>query len=190
MPQGSSGADLDRLLAQELHQQQVNVGRLAPPAPRYRSLALQGGGHMSMLPQFLAGLSLKAAAGITLAAAAVGGGAAATMVTHSVSPVTWGQDVVSALQGCKAQYLPSGGGTNQGTEGQHNVGRCISAIAKTHGEKERALHAKASGTPNPMPTPKGQGRPSSLPTPTGTGRPDSLPTPPGKGRPSSVPPIG
>ncbi len=190
MPQGSSGPDLDRLLAQELHQQQLNVGRLAPPAPRYRSLALQGGRHMSLLPQFLAGLSLKAAAGITLAAAAVGGGTAATLVTHSVSPVTWGQDVVAALQGpngCKAQYLPSGGGMTPGSEGQHNVGRCISAIAKTHGQTERAAHANASGTPNPMPSPKGHGRPSSLPTPPGKGRPASLPTPAGKGRPSFVP---
>jgi hypothetical protein len=190
MPQGSSGADFDRLLAQELHQQQVNVGRLAPPAPRYRSLALQGGRHMSMLPQFLAGLSLKAAAGITLAAAAVGGGAAATVVTHSVSPVTWGQDVVTALQGCKVHYLPSGGGMSPGAEGQHNVGRCISAVAKTHGQMERAEHANPSGTPNPMPSPKGHGRPSSLPTPTGKGRPTSLPTPAGKGRPSSVPTPG
>jgi hypothetical protein len=148
---------------------------------------------MSMLPQFLAGLSLKAAAGITLAAAAVGGGTAATLVTHSVSPVTWGQDVVTALQGpngCKAQYLPSGGGMNPGAEGQHNVGRCISAYAKTHGQMERAEHANPSGTPNPMPSPKGHGRPSSLPTPPGKGRPTSLTTPAGKGRPSSVPTTG
>ncbi len=143
---------------------------------------------MSVLPQFLTGLSLKAAAGITLAAAAVGGGAAATVVTHSVSPVTWGQDVVNALQGCKAEYLPSGSGTNQGAEGQHNVGRCISAIAKTHGQQERAMHAKSSGTSNPMPTPKGHGRPSSLPTPSGKGRPSSLPTP--RGRSGSLPTPG
>ncbi len=143
---------------------------------------------MSMLPSFLAGLSLKAAAGIALAAAAVGGGAAATVVTHSVSPVTWGQDVVSALQGCKADYLPSGSGTNPGAEGQHNVGRCISAFARTHGQQERAAHANPSGTPKPMPTPKGHGRPSSLPTPPGKGRPSSLPTP--RGRPSSLPTSG
>ncbi|MGC8474262.1 MAG: hypothetical protein ACP5PW_07650 [Candidatus Dormibacteria bacterium] len=189
MPQGSSVPDLDRLLEQELHQQQVGVGRLVPPAPRYRSLALQGGRHMSMLPQFLAGLSMKAAAGITLAAAAVGGGAAATVVTHSVSPVTWGQDVVTALQGCKAQYLPTST-TSPGSEAQHNVGRCISATAKMHGEQQRAAHANPSGTPNPMPTPKGHGRPNSLPTPSGKGRPNSLPTPSGKGRPNSLPTPG
>ncbi len=145
---------------------------------------------MSMLPQFLAGLTMKAAAGITLAAAAVGGGAAATVVTHSVSPVTWGQDVVNALQGCKAQYLPSATATTPGSEGRHNVGRCISAYAKTHGEQQRVAHANPSGTPNPMPSPKGHGRPTSLPTPPGKGRPSSLPTPSGKGRPTSLPTPG
>lgn len=145
---------------------------------------------MSMLPQFLAGLSMKAAAGITLAAAAVGGGAAATVVTHSVSPVTWGQDVVQALQGCKHEYLPPAITASPGSEGQHNVGRCISAYAKMHGEQQRAAHANPSGTPNPMPTPKGRGRPSSLTTPPGKGRPSSLPTPSGKGRPASLPTPG
>ncbi len=145
---------------------------------------------MSMLPQFLAGLSMKAAAGITLAAAAVGGGAAATVVTHSVSPVTWGQDVVQALQGCKTTSLPPAITASPGSEGQHNVGRCISAYAKMHGEQQRAAHANPSGTPNPMPTPKGRGRPSSLTTPPGKGRPSSLPTPSGKGRPASLPTPG
>ena len=141
---------------------------------------------MSLMPKFLAGLSMKAAAGLTVAAAAVGGGAAATVVTHSVSPVTWAQDVVNALQTCKTDYLPKPGSGNQSAEGQNNVGRCISATAKTHGAMERATHAHPSGPPSPMPTPRGQGRPTSLPTPPGKGRPNSLPAP--GGPPSSLPP--
>ncbi len=143
---------------------------------------------MALLPGFLSGLSLKAAAGLALAAAAVGGGAAASVATHSVDPVNWGQAVVQAVQGCKAQYLPSPGATP--SPGQENVGACVSAIARQHGVRQRQLHSKGRGSGMPSGLPSAASSRGHRPTTPGEGRPSSLPTKPGRGRPSSLPTPG
>jgi hypothetical protein len=192
--ESSNMPDLDRLLEQELQRQvATHPGSAADPGmARYHAAFLRGGMHMPFVPSFLAGLSAKGAAGLALAAIAVGGGAAATVASHSIDPVTWGQMVVGQVSTCKAEYGPSASPSatpSASPSAKANIGQCVSAFAKTHGQTERKLHAHAtpSGRPSGLPT----GRPSGLPTgrPSGlpTGRPSGLPTPKGKGRPSSNP---
>jgi hypothetical protein len=196
--ESSNMPDLDRLLEQELKRQvATHPGNAADPGmARYHAAFLRGGMHMPFVPSFLAGLSAKGAAGLALAAITVGGGAAAaTVVSHDVNvniSTPWGQLVVGQVSKCKAEFGPSASPTatpSVSPAAKANIGQCVSALAKTHGQKERKLHAHAtpSGRPSGLPT----GRPSGLPTgrPSGltTGRPSGLPSPKGKGRPSSTP---
>ncbi len=136
---------------------------------------------MSFLPQFVTALSAKAAIGLATAGLVLGGGTAATIATRTANPVTWGQDVVSTLQGCKTA-LPSG---------DRNVGQCVSTFAKTHGIAERAKHshgATAGGmgrptSPGAQGSAHASGKPGSLPAKAShpSGRPQGL----SSGRPSN-----
>lgn len=139
---------------------------------------------MGLLPGVLTGLSVKAAAGLTVAAAAAGGGVAATVATHSPDPVVWGQAVVRAVQGCRAQDQPTPG--TAPSPGAENVGRCVSAFARQKGQRERQLHSRATDHPSANPG-AGHGRPGSLPAPPGHASPGSPPTGSAHGRPGSLP---
>lgn len=193
----SDTPDLDRLLEQQLQREVATHpgSSAAPGMARYHAASLRGGMHMPFVPSFLAGLSAKGAAGLALAAIAVGGGAAATVASHSVDPMNWGQMVVGQVKTCKAEYGPSAtpsASPSVSPAAKANVGQCVSAFAKTHGQMERKLHAHASpsGRPSGLPSgrPSSPGRPSGLPTPPAfAGKPSGLPTPRGKGRPSGTP---
>lgn len=131
---------------------------------------------MSFLPQFVTALSTKAAIGLATAGLVLGGGAAATVATRTADPVTWGQDVVIALRGCKTT-LPTT---------DRNLGQCVSAYAKTHGAAERAQHshgASAGGrgvgrqaSPGSQGPAHASGKPGSLPAKAPHGRPQGLPS--------------
>jgi hypothetical protein len=183
--ESNTESDLDHLLQRALKQKAAaHQGRSPlPGAARYHAAFLSGGAHMSFLPQFAAGLSAKAAIGLTAAAVAVGGGTATAIATGSVNPVNWGQAVVQAVTTCKAEYAPRATPSSS-TTAKENVGQCVSAFAKQHGQQERALHAK--GGPGVRPTSHPTGKPSGLPTGHSSGRPTGLPSHP-TGRPSGLP---
>jgi len=77
-----------------------------------------------MTDKGLAFLTGKGLAGLVAAILAVGGSAVvATAATGSANPAAWGQHVKAAVEGCKDQA--------------GNAGRCVSASAKQHSEKQR-----------------------------------------------------
>lgn len=179
MNMDGGGFDLDRLLEQEL---QRAAGQLQGPSAgasqaAYHSAIAAGGASLSFssIPAFLTG---KAAIALAAAAVVTGGAAVtATAATGSPDPGVWGSVVVQAVQGCKATIGTGPTAANHTASGaRDNIGQCVSAIAKTHGATERALHSHASDARTNHPT----GRPTDLPH----GRPSDLPG----GRPSNVPP--
>ena len=127
---------------------------------------------MSLLASLTAAASTKAAAGLAVAALAVGGGSiAATAATGTTNPAVWGKTVTAAVATCKDKL----------TDSQHGIGQCVSAVAKQKGAEERAKHSEAGEThPTGKPTDLPGGKPSSLPG----GPPTGVPA----GPPSSVPP--
>jgi hypothetical protein len=173
--ESSTESELDHLLQQALKRRAGahQGGSPLPEAARYHAAFLSGGAHVPFLPQFAAGLSAKAAIGLTVATVAVGGGTATAIATGSVNPVSWGQDVVQAVTTCKAEYGPSATPSSSTTT-KENVGQCVSAFAKQHGQKERALHAK--GGPGVLPTSHPTGEPSGLTSGHPTGKPNGLPS--------------
>lgn len=138
---------------------------------------------MSLLPSLVATMSTKAVIGMAVVAAAAGGGVTATVTTGSPNPVVWGQQVVQAVQGCKADNLSSPTAGQGGSQGSTNVGRCVSATPTQKGQQERAVHAKGMGAPTSHPT----GAPSSHPTGAPTSHPTGAPTSHVAGQPSSLP---
>ena len=191
--ESSNIPDLDRLLENELQRQvSTHPGHAADPGmARYHAAFLRGGMHMPFGPGFVAGISAKAAIGLAVATLAVGGGAvAAAATTHSINPVVWGETVVGAVKTCKAEYGPSATTTGS-TTAKENVGQCVSAVAKTHGQgqTECALHAHGTqgGSHNGLSSSHPTGRPANLPAAAGSGKPNGLPTSKGKGRPNSNP---
>ena len=145
---------------------------------------------MPFIPSFLAGLSAKGAAGLAVAAIAVGGGTAATVATHSMDPVTWAQVFVGQVKTCQSQFPGGHLATPTGsTTAKENVGQCVSGFAKKHGQAEHALHANGAqgGNPKGLSSSHSTGRPANLPAAAGSGKPNGLPTSKGKGRPNSNP---
>ena len=184
--EGGGLPEFDRFLEHELTRR---VGRLSGPSPLpYQAAFRRGGRVMSLASVAAAAASSKAAAALAAAALIAGGGSvAATAATGSANPAVWGRTVTSAVASCKAG------------QGQHGIGLCVSAIAKTHGQQERAAHAQ--GAPSPAPTAHATAAPTAPAHPDG--RPTTLPTPaqsvPGltagptphpTGKPSAVPSHG
>lgn len=186
------GFDLDELLERELRRHATAEGAPAPlpSAARYHAASLTGGFHLPLISNLLSTLSAKAAVGLAVATIASGGVVAGVVTTGSPNPEVWGQQVLQAVQGCKAEYLPGASpSTSPGVSSSPtpaNVGRCVSAFARQRGETERNLHSKGrSGA---------RGRPSGLPagglggTSHPAGPPAGLPTAHPRGRPSGAPP--
>jgi hypothetical protein len=144
----ADGDDFDALLGHELRR---HVGRLQGPTPAYRQAAYRAvstGGRtsMSLVPSLAAATSSKIAAGLATAALVVGGGsAAASAATHSTDPGVWGRTVTQAVATCKSQLAA----------GEHGIGQCVSAVAKEHGEDQRAAHAQSGGGSGASPNSQG-----------------------------------
>jgi hypothetical protein len=72
-------------------------------------------------------LGFKVLTGVALAAAAatIAGAATETVITGSVNPSVWGQQVQKSVEACKRTVAASG---------QHGIGECVSDFASKHGE--------------------------------------------------------
>jgi len=119
--------------------------RPRPDQARYRNASMSRGRVDVMTIKGIgAALGLNAVAGgaaIVLAA----GAAAGTMATGSMNPVNWGQRISETVVQCKQQVEAKGQ--------PRNVGQCVSAIAKQHGEQIRQQHAEsAEGMGEPRPS--------------------------------------
>jgi hypothetical protein len=125
---------------------------------------------MSVLAKAVAVVSTKGAVGLAVALLAVGAAAVATeaSVTGSGNPTNWGHAVVDQVNSCKAALKP----------GQHGIGQCVSAFAKTHGQQVSSQHASDART---RASEAREDHPSGQPT--NPGKPSNAP-----GRPSNVPP--
>ena len=152
----NANADLDHRLERELERQ---VGGLRGPSPAvgqsaYHAFAT-GGRKLS--------LRYKALASLVAASFAVAGGAvAAAAATGSTDPSVWGATVTKAVSTCKDELK----------DGQHGIGQCVSAVAKTHGPAERAEHSQASAAR----TDKPHGKPSDVPRGKPSGKPGGRPS--------------
>lgn len=125
---------------------------------------------MSGLTKAASVVSTKGAAGLAGALLAVAGAGVVTeaAVTGSANPSNWGQAVVNQVDKCKDALQP----------GQHGIGQCVSAFAKTHGEQVSSSHASDARTHAASDARHSPGRPA------GAGKPSDAPG----GRPSNVPP--
>ncbi|HLQ62041.1 MAG TPA: hypothetical protein VK131_09270 [Candidatus Acidoferrales bacterium] len=91
------------------------------------------------------------AVAVAVAAILVAAGAASA-ATGSPNPAVWGATVTQAVADCKNALQP----------GQHGIGQCVSAVARTHGPTVSAEHrASPARTNEPShPTGKPTGRPT------------------------------
>jgi hypothetical protein len=172
------GDSFDQWLGQQL-EQHTSAHSAPSPMPaqaQYHAAYLQGGLHVPMLSKVAAVLTTKAAIAATvgvLVAAAAG----EAVVTGSVNPTDWGQQVVQQVQKCKEALAPE----------SHGIGKCVSSFASQHGKKVSSDH-RATPTPgqgnggngNGNGSGNGSGNDKTHPTP-----PDKVhPTPPGKDHPT------
>ena len=151
----------DQWLGQELQQHAAahNAPSPTPAQAQYHAAYIQAGVHVPLLAKVAAVLATKAAIAVTfgvLAAAAAG----EAVVTGSINPVDWGQQVVQQVQKCKDALVPE----------SHGIGECVSSFSSQHGKN-------VSGDHRAHPTP-GQGNGN------GGGNDKAHPTPPAKVHPS------
>ena len=151
----NSGDGFDQLLTQEL---QRAAGTLEGPNASagqslYHAVFTSGGTAVSVFSSITAAVTTKAAIAATAATIVVGGAAAGTLASGSANPTNWGSSVSKMVETCKSTVRSDSGSTTGGTTGAtttagatntapKNVGQCVSAFAKTHGAKKRALHAQ------------------------------------------------
>ena len=84
---------------------------------------------------------------------------AAAAATGSANPLVWGQYVTDTVSTCKSEL----------GSGQHDIGKCVSAIARQKGAQERNQHSNGQGASQNHP---GQGGPPSwVPSGPPSGRP-------------------
>ena len=155
------GDSFDQWLGQQL-QQHASAHSAPSPMPaqaQYHAAHIRAGVHVPMLAKVAAVLTTKAAIAVTfgvLAAAAAG----EAVVTGSINPVDWGQQVVQQVQTCKDALAPD----------SHGVGDCVSSFSSQHGKN-------VSGDHRANPTP-GQGNGNGNGNGNGAGKDKTHPTPP------------
>jgi hypothetical protein len=174
-----NGFDLDSHLERELHRQ---VGSISGPRP----FASQSAYHAAFMKASRTGLrsrlasvaSSRVAAGLAVAALAVGGGSlAAAAATGSSDPAVWGKTVTAAVEQCKDQL----------GSGIHGIGECVSQVAKQKGAEARAAHSQggsAKDHPNGAPAAKSNGNANGNANANGNGNTNGHP---GGGPPSTTP---
>lgn len=147
-PMGSDpGADFDRWLGGQLRTAlDPELGTVPRPAEaRYRIAPRHQGGRVTPIRLGIgAALGAKSLLGGAIVALAAGA-AAGTASTHSANPVSWGQHVVQVVAQCKAADT--------------NVGRCVSAFARQHGDQVSAQHSQSTNHTSASPSPKPGQRP-------------------------------
>jgi hypothetical protein len=173
------GDSFDQWLGQQLQQHAAAHNAPSPMAAQaqYHAAYIKGGVHVPVLAKVAAVLTTKAAIAVTfgvLAAAAAG----EAVVTGSINPVDWGQQVVQQVEKCKDSLAPD----------SHGVGDCVSSFTSKHGKNVSDEHRA-----HPSPTP-GQGTGNENGNGTGNGNgdgkekahatPTARPSPPDKDHPS------
>jgi hypothetical protein len=135
--------DFGLWLEGELRKAYVTFSATPPPAGAPYRAGVHAAGHRR-LP--------RARAAIVAAAVAIGlmgtTALAAAAVTGSANPQVWGQHVKDAVNTCKSEL----------GSGQHDIGKCVSAIARQKGAQERDQHSNGHGASQSHP---GQGGPPS-----------------------------
>jgi len=130
-------SDFDREIEFELHRSLDSIGHEAIPPRRLvqsrttRTRALVGGAGAALAAKLVSGVAVAAAA-VTVAGATA---------TGSLDPTVWGQQVSNRVQECKAALA----------DGQHGIGDCVSAFAKTHGAgvaSDARHHGNGNGNAN------------------------------------------
>ena len=152
------GDTFDQWLGQQLQQHASARGGPSPmpQQAQYHAAYIQGTVHIPMLAKVAAVLTTKAALAAAFGVLAVGA-ASEAVISGSVNPADWGQQVVQQVQKCKDALAPE----------SHGIGQCVSSFASQHGKTVSSEH-RANPTPG-----QGLGH-----TP---GPPDKTkPTPPGK----------
>ena len=156
------GPGFDQWLDSQLHQHAA-----AHPGPhplptqaQYHAAYLKGSTHLSLLAKIAAAVSTKAAIGVAASALVVGAaGASESVITGSLNPSDWGQQVVKQVNTCKTALVP----------GSHGIGDCVSSFASQHGKdvssERHATPTPGHGVHTPGP-PAGKGNPNPHPTPT------------------------
>lgn len=149
MSKMGSGEDFDRWLERELR---GVVGQLRGTRPRAHEAtyfaALAAGGQMTLSARLIATLTSRAAALAAAAALSVGGGAyaLAAAATGDPNPLNWGQQVKQVVQQCKEEVRSESpvGEASEAREvsAARNVGQCVSAFARQHGQQERSQHSQ------------------------------------------------
>jgi hypothetical protein len=125
-----NGFDLDSQLERELRRQIGSLSGTRPFASQsaYHAAFLQAS-RTDLRSRLASVASSKVAAGLAVAALAVGGGSlAAAAATGSTDPVVWGKTVTAAVDQCKDQL----------SNGIHGIGECVSQVAKQKGAEARA----------------------------------------------------
>ena len=149
--------EFDLWLEGELGKGYVPFSATPPPA----GAPYRAGVHAAGLRRLPRGHAARAA--IVAAAVAIGLTAttafAAATVTGSANAQVWGQYVADVVTTCKSEL----------GSGQHDIGKCVSAIARQKGAQERNQHSKGQGASQNHP---GQGGPpSGVPGGPPSGRP-------------------
>ena len=123
-------SDFEREIEQELHR--VLDSALPGTIPAWRVPR-----PWSMSKRILGGagvaLGFKVLTGVVLAAAAatIAGATTETLITGSVDPSVWGQQVQRSVAACKGTLSAAG---------QHGIGECVSDFATKHGDTESDTH--------------------------------------------------
>jgi hypothetical protein len=161
------------------HELERKLGAVASaPAPRPRYASARSGRRWWLMGGAGGALTAKLAGGLVVAVFATG--AAATALTGSASPTSWGSHIRDVVEGCQ----------DARTASDQGIGSCVSSVAQTHGPSvsssartepptpSRSPDAEHSppGPPSPLPSAHGHG-PSPGPTPHGP--PSPFPTPRG-----------
>ena len=161
-------------------QLQGTTGQQVGPHPQpaqaaYHHAFLSGGISMTGTSGALAALGGKAAAIATAAvlAAGVGGATAATQLTGSTNPDTWGKTVTAAVTTCKDKAAQ---------ENTHGIGQCVSAVASQHGQQERDQHSASGARENHASDARKEQPPASSERQDDHGKPTDKP-----GKPTSAP---
>ncbi|HXC77500.1 MAG TPA: hypothetical protein VNU19_10650 [Candidatus Acidoferrum sp.] len=165
----SGGPGFDQWLDAKLQQHAAaHTGPSPLPAQaQYQAAYVKAGAHLPLLAKIAAVLSTKAAIGVAAAALVVGAaGASESVITGSLNPSDWGQQVVKQVNSCKTALAP----------GSHGIGQCVSSFASQHGKvvsaEHRATPTPGHGVHTPGP-PAGKGNSTPHPTP----QPHPHPTP-------------
>lgn len=116
-------SDFEREIEHELHR--VLDTSLTGSIPAWRAPG-QGSLGRRLLGGAGAALGVKVLTGIVAVAAAatVAGAATETVITGSVSPLVWGQQVKLQVEACKDKL----------SAGQHGIGDCVSDFTTRHGD--------------------------------------------------------